>query len=110
MRWGNLSEIQSAAAHCLKLPGKNLHLTPLNNAKRFRNFGYKKGAMKAFEELQMSELGTLETVTNKNGAVSCLYSSYSTVTVEPWLSEQLGTNPCSYTEMFSYINENTVHA
>ena len=71
-----LSEIQSAAAHCLKLPGKNLLLTPLNNAKRFRNFGYKKGAMKAFEELQMSELGTLETVTNKNGAVSCLYSSY----------------------------------
>ena len=43
------SDTQSAAAHCLKLPGKKLYLTPLNNAKRFRNFGYKKGALKAFE-------------------------------------------------------------
>ena len=64
-----LSDIQTAAAHCLKLPGKRLHLTPLNNAKRFHNFGYKKGALRAFEELQMSDLGKLKTVTNSNGSV-----------------------------------------
>ena len=29
-----LSEVQGAAAHCLKLPGRKLYLTPLNNAKR----------------------------------------------------------------------------
>ena len=30
-----LSDTQSAAAHCLKFLGKRLHLTPLNNTKRF---------------------------------------------------------------------------
>ena len=40
-----------------------------NNAKRFQNFGYKKGALKAFEELQMSELGKVETLTHSNGSV-----------------------------------------
>lgn len=76
-----LSDTQNAAAHCLKLPGKRLHLTPLNNAKRFRNFGYKKGALKAFEELQMSELGKVETSTHSNGSVGnncqCSISHYA---------------------------------
>ena len=30
-----LSDTQSAAAHCLNFLGKRLHLTPLNNTKRF---------------------------------------------------------------------------
>ena len=51
-----------AAAHCLRLPGRCLHLTPLLKAKRFRNFGYKTGALKAFQELQHAQLGSLEEI------------------------------------------------
>ena len=51
-----------AAAHCLRLPGKSLYLTPLLKAKRFRNFGYKTGALKAFQELQLAQLGSLEEI------------------------------------------------
>ena len=51
-----------AAAHCLRLPGKSLHLTPLLKAKRFRNFVYKTGALKAFQELQLAQLGSLEEI------------------------------------------------
>lgn len=50
----------SAAAFCLKLPGKNLYLTPLLKAKKFRSYGYKTGAMSAFRELQNADLGKVE--------------------------------------------------
>lgn len=50
----------SAAGFCLKLPGKNLYLTPLLKAKKFRSYGYKTGAMSAFRELQTADLGTVE--------------------------------------------------
>ena len=50
----------NAAAFCLKLPGKSLYLTPLLKVKKFRNFGYKTGAMCAFRELETAQLGTLE--------------------------------------------------
>lgn len=53
-------EPDGAAAHTLRLPGKKLYLTPLLKAKKFRNFGYRAGAMSAFEELQKAELGILE--------------------------------------------------
>ena len=48
----------------------------LNNAKRFQNFGYKKGALKAFEELQISELGKVETETHGNGSVGNNYAFF----------------------------------
>lgn len=53
-------EPDGAIAHVLRLPGKSLYLTPLLKAKKFRNFGYRQGAMSAFEELQKANLGTLE--------------------------------------------------
>ena len=50
----------SAAAVCLRLPGRNLYLTPLLKAKKFRNFGYKTGDMSAFRELEIAQLGKVE--------------------------------------------------
>ena len=52
-----LSEVDQAAAHCLKLPGKQLNLTALLYAKKFRAYGYKTGAQAAFERLVRDVLG-----------------------------------------------------
>ena len=61
------SDNKGAAAHCLKLPGKHLYLTPLL---KFRNYGSKSGAVAAFEELQSSELGKIVSETQKSLTVS----------------------------------------
>lgn len=53
----SLSEVDQAAAHCLKLPGKKLNLTALLYAKKFRSHGYKTGAQAAFECLTRDGLG-----------------------------------------------------
>lgn len=59
--FGGLDEVDSAAAHCLKLPGKQLNLTALlYYAKKFRAHGYKTGAQAAFERLVRDGLGTQE--------------------------------------------------
>ena len=50
----------STPAHCLQLPGRKLNFTALLYAKRFRNHGYKKGALAAFRELEEAGLGVLE--------------------------------------------------
>ena len=47
-----------------------LDLTALNYAKKFRNHGYKNGALAAFTELEEEGLGTLETDTTKPGKVN----------------------------------------
>ena len=52
-----LSEVDQAAAHCLKLPGKQLNLTALLYAKKFWAHGYKSGAQAAFERLERDGLG-----------------------------------------------------
>ena len=64
------SDNKGAAAHCLKLPGKHLYLTPLLKQKKFRNYGSKSGALAAFEELQSSELGKIVSETQKSLTVS----------------------------------------
>lgn len=56
--------------YTLKLPGKRLKLTALLYAKKFRNFGNKQGALRAFKKLESLELGKLETVSTKTGLVS----------------------------------------
>jgi hypothetical protein len=58
--FGGVSEVDSAAAHCLKLPGKQLNLTALLYAKKFRAHGYKTGAQAAFDRLVRDGLGTQE--------------------------------------------------
>ena len=75
------SEIRGVAAHTLKLPGKRLYLTPLLKAKKIRQYGYKTGALAAFDELQQAGLGVLDTVTRKSGNVrlspkKSIYPSY----------------------------------
>ena len=52
--------MDSAAAHCLKLPGKQLNLTALLYTKKFRAHEYKTGAQAAFERLVKDGLGTQE--------------------------------------------------
>ena len=52
-----LSEVDEAAAHCLRLPGKKLNLTALLYAKKFWAYGYKAGAQAAFERLVRDGLG-----------------------------------------------------
>ena len=59
----------STPAHCLRLPGRKLNLTALLYAKRFRNHGYKKGALEAFNELEGAGLGVMETKKTKSGTV-----------------------------------------
>lgn len=58
--FGGLDEVDSAAAHCLKLPGKQLNLMALLYAKTFRAHGYKTGSQAAFERLVRDGLGTQE--------------------------------------------------
>ena len=55
--------------YCLTLPGMKLNLTALLYAKKFRNHGYKTGALAAFNELEEAGLGTLETNSTKTGKV-----------------------------------------
>ena len=44
-------------AHCLTLPGKTLHLTPLLNQKKFRGYGNKEAAVRSFFKLEEEGLG-----------------------------------------------------
>ena len=44
-------------AHCLTLPGKTLHLTPLLNQKKFRGYGNKEAAVRVFYKLEEEGLG-----------------------------------------------------
>ena len=55
---------------CLKLPGKQLNLTALLYAKKFRDHGYKNGAIEAFKELALADLGVVEEQRGKTGVVS----------------------------------------
>ena len=63
-------ESVTTPGYCLKLPGKNLNLTALLYAKKFRYHGYKTGALTAFGELELAGLGTLNTKKTKSGKVS----------------------------------------
>ena len=45
------------AAHCLTLPGKTLYLTPLLAQKKFRGYGNKDSAVRAFFKLEEDGLG-----------------------------------------------------
>lgn len=55
----SMTEVDKAAAHCLKLPGKNLNLTALLYSKKFRAYGYKTGAQAAFEKLSQDGIGVV---------------------------------------------------
>ena len=71
----------SAAAFCQKLPGKNLYLSPLLKAKKFRSYGYKTGAISAFRELQTAELGSVEEFgAGKGGRTVSIFLVCSSVT------------------------------
>ena len=46
-----------AAAHCFTRPGKTLYLTPLLVQKKFRGYGNKDSAVRAFFKLEEEGLG-----------------------------------------------------
>ena len=62
-------QTEGGAAHTLKLPRKRLDLAALTYAKKYRNFGWKAGALQAFEELEKAGLGRVEAITTKSGKV-----------------------------------------
>ncbi|XP_065911094.1 uncharacterized protein [Dysidea avara] len=59
--------------YCLKLPGKQLNLSALLYAKKFRAYGYKSGAVDAFKELEAEGLGVLEEVKAKAKTVNYIF-------------------------------------
>ena len=57
----------SLAAYCLLLPGKQLHLSALLAAKKFRGRGNKGAALAAFRELEAAGLGKLTVQDSRRG-------------------------------------------
>ena len=55
--------IKSTAQYMILLPGKALHLTALNNARKFRNKGNREGGLQAFRMLEKEGLGKIESYT-----------------------------------------------
>jgi len=49
-----------AAGFTLKLPGKKLDLSALSYAKKYRDYDYKTGATKAFNDLEEAGFGSIE--------------------------------------------------
>ena len=75
--------------YCLKLPGKQLNLSALLYAKKFRAYGYKSGAVDAFKELEAEGLGVLEEVKAKaktvvRFTVDACYISFAKQTSTSW--------------------------
>ena len=69
--------------YCLLLPGRKLNLTALLYAKKFRNHGYKTGALAAFGDLEAAGLGTLEISRTKTGKVKIKIKVYILI-IDHW--------------------------
>ena len=54
---------KNTAQYTILLPGKALHLSALNNARKFRNKGNKDGGLQAFQMLEKEGLGKIESYT-----------------------------------------------
>ena len=88
----------SLATYCLLLPGKNLHLSALLAAKKFRGRGNKVAALEAFRDLEAAGLGKLIMQDSRRGtsAVSttliihmCTCIHYNPITVNYHVSSLL---------------------
>ena len=78
MSTGEIDSNHSTPAHCLRLPGRILDLKALLKKKKFQEpHGYKKGAVAAFSELEIAELGAVETKRSKFGIVSIFTTAFS---------------------------------
>ena len=55
--------IRNTVQYTILLPGKALHLTTLNNARKFCNKGNKEGGLQAFQLLEKEGLGNIESYT-----------------------------------------------
>ena len=67
----------SLAAYCLLLPGKQLHLSALLAAKKFRGKGNKEAAVAAFQELEEAGLGQVEVEESRRGTTAVGFSKYN---------------------------------
>lgn len=64
----------ATAAMTILLPGKILYLTPLLNAKKYRNRGNKDGAIRAFYQLHDEGLGNVIEVEGGKGSSMVHYT------------------------------------
>lgn len=62
--------VVSLAAYCLQLPGKQLHLSALLAAKKFRGRGNKIAALAAFRTLEEAGLGQFVTQESHRGTAA----------------------------------------
>ena len=73
---------RNTAQYTILLPGKALHLSALNNARKFRNKGNKDGGLQAFQMLEKEGLGKIESYTipgQKTKVHSCLLHMHTSV-------------------------------
>lgn len=64
MEKGTTPERNRIAGYTITLPGKRLYLTPLLSQKKFRSYGNKDGAVKAFYQLEKEGLGKTSVIGN----------------------------------------------
>ena len=67
----------SVAAYCLLLPGKQLHLSALLAAKKFRGRGNKDAAVAALQELEEAGLGKVEVEESRRGTAAVGFLMYN---------------------------------
>ena len=67
----------SLAAYCLLLPGKQLHLSALLAAKKFRGRGNKEAAVAALQELEEAGLGKVEVEESRRGTAAVGFLTYN---------------------------------
>ena len=95
--------IKNTAQYTILLPGKALHLSALNTARKFRNKGNKEGGLQAFQLLEKEGLGKIESYTIP-GQKTKVQMSYSTYVMS--LDLAIHTFVCIYTYVIhSYITD-----
>lgn len=67
----------SLEAYCLQLPGRQLHLSALLAAKKFRGRGNKAAAVAAFHALESAGLGKLEIKESRRGTSAVSINNYT---------------------------------
>ena len=69
------TKLNKCTSHTLLIDGKLLDLTALGYAKKFRDHGYTKGGLAAFQEIERAGLGIISEKKVNNSTVSIPKSS-----------------------------------
>lgn len=73
------TKLNKCTCHTLLIDGKHLDLTALGYAKKYRDHGYTKGGLAAFQEIERAGLGNISEKRVNNSTVSmpeyhCIYA------------------------------------